>query len=45
LEKGVFPIPGEVSEDSSLAYHQLAMLLEGMECTGMKRKKRFSLSG
>jgi transposase len=45
LEKGMFPIPVNRTEDSRLAHYQLAMLLEGMECTRMKRKKRFSLSG
>ena len=45
LEKGMFPIPVNRTEDFRLAHHQLAMLLEGMECTGMRGKKRFSLSG
>jgi transposase len=45
LEKGTFPLPANLPENSYLAHHQLAMLLEGMEYRQMKRKKRFSLSG
>ena len=43
LEKGTFNIPGDTSEDHRLAHHQLAMMLEGIDFTQIKRKKRFSL--
>jgi len=44
LEKGTFNIPANIKEDYGLEHHQLSMMLEGIEFTGIKRKKRFSLS-
>ena len=43
LEKGTFNIPGDTTKDHRLAHHQLAMMLEGIDFTKIKRKKRFSL--
>lgn len=43
LEKGTFNIPMNIPEDHCLEHHQLAMMLEGIEFTNIKRKKRFSL--
>ena len=43
LEKGTFNIPVNITEDWCLEHHQLSMMLEGIEFTGIKRKKRFSL--
>lgn len=43
LEKGTFNIPGDTPEDHRLEHHQLAMMLEGIDFTKIKRKKRFSL--
>jgi len=44
LEKGTFNIPVNITEDYCLEHHQMAMMLEGIEFTGIKRRKRFSLS-
>jgi transposase len=44
LEKGTFNIPVDITEDCRLEHYQLSMILEGIELTGIKRKKRFSLS-
>lgn len=43
LEKGTFNIPLKITEDYRLEHHQLSMMLEGIEFTKIKRKKRFSL--
>ena len=43
LEKGAFNIPMDITEDYCLEHHQLSMMLEGIEFTRIKRKKRFSL--
>ena len=43
LEKGTFNIPLDITEDYCLDHHQLAMMLEGIDFTKIKRKKRFSL--
>jgi transposase len=43
LEKGTFNVPVDITEDYCLEHHQLSMMLEGIEFTGIKRKKRFSL--
>jgi transposase len=43
LEKGTFNIPVDITEDWCLEHHQMSMMLEGIEFTGIKRRKRFSL--
>jgi len=43
LEKGTFNIPVNITEDYCLEHHQMSMMLEGIEFTGIKRRKRFSL--
>ena len=43
LEKGTFNIPADITEEYRLEHHQLSMMLEGIEFTRIKRKKRFSL--
>jgi len=43
LEKGTFKIPLNVTEDQGLEHHQLAMMLEGIDFTKIKRTRRFSL--
>ena len=43
LEKGTFNIPANITEDYCIEHHQLFMMLEGLEFTKIKRKKRFSL--
>jgi transposase len=44
LEKGNFTIPVDMTEDCRLEHYQLSMMLEGIDFTKSKRKKRFSLS-
>jgi len=43
LEKGTFNLPMNITNDNRLEHHQLAMMLEGIDFTKIKRKKRFSL--
>ena len=43
LEKGTFNIPAHLTDDYQLEHHQLSMMLEGIDFTRIKRKKRFSL--
>ena len=44
LEKGTFNVPVNITDDYQLEPHQLSMMLEGIDFTQIKRKKRFSLS-
>ncbi len=43
LEKGVFFWPNHIPENATIDYHELTMMLEGIESVRVKRTKRFSL--
>ena len=43
LEKGTFNMPASITEDCHLEHYQLSMMLDGIDFTNVKRKKRFSL--
>jgi len=43
LEKGVFSWPNHIPENATIDYHELTMMLEGIESVRVKRTKRFSL--
>ena len=47
LERGTFEIPLDVAGKSSveLNYATLAMLLEGIELKGIKKRKRYGITG
>ena len=44
LERGAFHLPAAQGESVTLSAAQLAMLLEGIELDGARRRKRFSVS-
>lgn len=45
LEKGRFPAPSRVGEDFHITARELAMMLEGLEESAVRRRIRFELPG
>ena len=45
LEKGRFPAPSRVGEDFHITARELAMMLEGLEESAVRRRNRFELPG
>ena len=43
LEKGTFSWPNHITENATIDYRELTMMLEGIEPAQIKHKKRFSL--